>query len=62
MYSLLLCHRLSFRCDSLVPGRRSRTRLTDHFKVVCLVAWPLNENEAGGDLVSIETSTYVNCY
>ena len=22
----------------------------DHFTVVCLVAWPLNENEAGGDL------------
>ena len=27
----------------------------DHFTVVCLVAWPLNENEAGGDLVLIET-------
>ena len=23
---------------------------------MCLVAWPLNENEAGGDLVLIETS------
>ena len=28
----------------------------DHFTVVCLVAWPLNESEAGGDLVLIETS------
>ena len=28
----------------------------DHFTVVCLVAWPLNENEPGGDLVSVETS------
>ena len=28
----------------------------DHFTVVCLVAWPLNENEAAGDLVLIETS------
>ena len=28
----------------------------DHFTVVPLVAWPLNENEAGGDLVLIETS------
>ena len=27
----------------------------DHFTVVPLVAWPLNENEAGGDLVLIET-------
>ena len=26
------------------------------FTVVCLVAWPLNESEAGGDLVLIETS------
>ena len=29
--------------------------LIDHFTVVYLVAWPLNENEAGGDLVLIET-------
>ena len=27
-----------------------------HFTVVCLVTWPLNENEAGVDLVLIETS------
>ena len=26
------------------------------FTVVCLVAWPLNESEAGDDLVLIETS------
>ena len=36
----------------------------DHFTVVCLVAWPLNENEAGVDLVLIETFllliSYVN--
>ena len=25
---------------------------TDHFTVSCSVAWPLNESEAGGDLVS----------
>ena len=29
---------------------------TDHFTVVCLVAWPLNESEAGVDLVLIVTS------
>ena len=23
----------------------------DHFTVACLVAWPLNESEPGGDLV-----------
>ena len=30
----------------------------DHFTVVCLVAWPLNENKAGVDLVLIETSDF----
>ena len=33
----------------------------DHFTVVCLVAWPLNENEAGGDIVLIETSLFFLC-
>ena len=27
----------------------------DHFQVACLVAWPSNESEAGGDIVLIET-------
>ena len=36
--------------------------IMDHFTVACLVACPLNESEAGGDLVLIETSLlfYVN--
>ena len=36
--------------------------LIDHFKVVSLGGWPLNEIKAGGDLVWIETSrfSYVN--
>ena len=29
---------------------------TDHFTVVCLLAWPLNESEAGVDLALIVTS------
>ena len=33
----------------------------DHFTVVCLVAWPLDENEAGGDLVLIEISLLFVC-
>ena len=33
----------------------------DHFTVVCLVAWPLNESEAGGDLVLIQTSLLFLC-
>ena len=28
------------------------------FTVVCLVIWPLNESEAGVDLVLIKTSRY----
>ena len=31
-------------------------QIIDHFTVVYLVAWSLNENEGGGDLVLIETS------
>ena len=32
-------------------------RPIDHiFTVVCLVSWPLNESEVGGDLALIETS------
>ena len=33
----------------------------DYFTVVCLVAWPLNESEAGVDLVLIETSLLFLC-
>ena len=33
----------------------------DHFTVVCLVAWPLNESEAGVDLVLIETLPLFIC-
>ena len=33
----------------------------DHFTVVGLVAWPLNESEAGGDLASIDTSLLFFC-
>ena len=33
----------------------------DHFTVACLVAWPLNESEAGGDIVLIETFLLFLC-
>ena len=36
--------------------RNQDSYLTDHFTVVFLVTWPLNESEAGVDLVLIETS------
>ena len=32
----------------------------DHFTVVCLVAWPFNESEAGVDHVLIEAS--LSCF
>ena len=45
---------------SQVTGHRKFNKkvryLIDHFTVSCIVAWPLNESEAGGDLVLIETS------
>ena len=28
----------------------------DHFTVLCLVTWPLNDSEAGGDPALIQTS------
>ena len=39
----------------------TRLIIIDHFTVVCLVAWPLNESEAGGDLILIETSLLFSC-
>ena len=41
--------------------KRSRSTPIDNFTVVCLVARPLNENEAGDDLVLIETSLLFLC-
>ena len=38
-----------------------QSNLIDHFTVVCLVAWPLNESEAGVDLVLIETLLLFIC-
>ena len=35
--------------------------LIDHFTVVCSVTWPLNESEAGVDLVLIQTSLLLSC-
>jgi len=38
-----------------------KTHKRDHFTVVCLVSWPLNETEAGVDLVLIETYLLFFC-
>ena len=39
----------------------AETLSIDLFTVVCLVAWPLNESEAGVDIVLIETSLLLLC-
>ena len=39
----------------LFISRMPKMCAIDHFAVVCLFAWPSNENEAGGDIVLIET-------
>ena len=41
--------------------KKLKSLLIDHSTVVCLVAWPLNESEAGGDLVLIATSLLFLC-
>ena len=35
--------------------------IIDHFKVECLVAWPLNESEAGGDRALITKALLFLC-
>ena len=35
--------------------------MKDDFMVVSLISWPLNESEAGGDLVLIETPVLFLC-
>ena len=40
---------------------KKRPKAIDHFTVVCLVAWPLNESEAGVDLVLIGTLLLFIC-
>ena len=37
------------------------SRTLEHFTVVCLVAWPLNENKAKGDLLLMKTSLPFLC-
>ena len=40
---------------------KNKNNAKDYLTVVCLVAWPLNESEAGVDLVLIETSLLFIC-
>ena len=48
--------------ESCVVGLKSDLfRGIDHFTVVYLVTWPLNGNEAEGDLVLIQTLLLLLC-
>ena len=48
-------------CFSRNCGATLMMTAIEHFTVVCLVARPLNENEAGDDLVLIQTSLLFLC-
>ena len=49
-------------CRLLLKNKTQKAiHLIDHFTVACLVAWPLNENEAGCDLVLPETPLLFLC-
>jgi len=51
-----------FLCWCIKLGIKQVDKLQiDCFPVTCLVAWPLNEGEAGGDLVLMETSLLFSC-
>ena len=52
---------LSFLCEYSSTPKILSSGIIDRFTVSCLVAWPLNESEAGGDLVLIETSLLFSC-
>ena len=62
-FSRLRCSTLdALSCTWLTEGKRETARsLIDHFTVVCLVTWPLNDSEACGDLVLIQTSLLLLC-
>ena len=53
-------------CSFPLNSHKGKTKsdvfiLIGHFTVVCLVAWPLNEGEAGVDLALIETFLLFLC-
>ena len=61
-YQHQVCYFLSilkwhFKVQSAFPGEPTARDLTiEHYIIVCLVAWPLSESEAGVDVVLIEIS------
>ena len=50
-----------YYCLDFLSSRPVSLCAIDHFTVACLVAWPSNESEAGGDIVLIETFLLFLC-
>ena len=50
-----------FKLEQNVNNAKGTWKIIDHFTVVCLVAEPLNESEAGVDLALIEASQLFLC-
>ena len=50
--NLVVTHNMSRNGDAVSITASS----IDHLRIVCLVGWPMNESEAGVDLVLIESS------
>ena len=48
-------------CKNFLQTWHENVKIIVHFTVVCLVTWPMNESEAGVDLVLIETSLLFLC-
>ena len=57
----LLSSKIVYFCDKSMKLCMITTSHGTNNRVVCLVAWPLNESEAGIDLVLIETSLLFLC-
>ena len=51
----------SHKTAKVLSNSYKKLACLDHFTFVCLVAWPLNESEAGVDLVLIETLLLFIC-
>ena len=51
----------SGQISCFTPCTSTKNKPIGHFTVVCLVNWPLSGNEAGGDLVLIQTLLLFTC-
>ena len=52
----MMWRRKDLDMPEFITAKSSMTAVINHFIVVCLVSRPLNESEAGVDLILIDTS------